>query len=62
MLEPILKRVFGYDSFRPLQEEIIATTLAGRMSFAVLPTGGGKVLCFQLPALVARGSPSSSRR
>lgn len=50
-----LKRVFGYPAFRPLQEEIIRDLLAGRDVFALLPTGGGKSLCFQLPALVRPG-------
>jgi ATP-dependent DNA helicase RecQ len=52
---PLLKRHFGFGSFRPLQAEIIRDTLAGRDVFAVLPTGGGKSLCFQLPALLAPG-------
>jgi len=51
-----LKRVFGFDTFRPLQEEIIRDALAGTDVFAVLPTGGGKSLCFQLPALLRRSS------
>ncbi|WP_415910567.1 DNA helicase RecQ [Oleiharenicola sp. Vm1] len=46
-----LKTTFGYGAFRPLQREIIETSLAGRDVFALLPTGGGKSLCFQLPAL-----------
>ena len=50
-----LKKVFGFDSFRPLQEDIIRDALAGKDVFAVLPTGGGKSLCFQLPALVRPG-------
>jgi ATP-dependent DNA helicase RecQ len=50
-----LKEFFGFSSFRPLQEEIIRDALAGRDVFAVLPTGGGKSLCFQLPALVQPG-------
>jgi ATP-dependent DNA helicase RecQ len=53
-LDLLLKRTFGYSSFRPLQREICETSLAGRDVFALLPTGGGKSLCFQLPAL-ARG-------
>ena len=50
-----LKRTFGYSTFRPLQREIIAATLAGQDVFALLPTGGGKSLCFQLPALARDG-------
>ena len=50
-----LKQAFGFAAFRPLQEEIILDALAGRDVFALLPTGGGKSLCFQLPALLKPG-------
>src|SRR3989441_12583295 len=51
----LLKEHFGFDSFLPLQEEIISDALAGRDVFALLPTGGGKSLCFQLPSLLRDG-------
>lgn len=54
-LARLLKSTFGYGAFRPLQREIMEATLAGRDVFALLPTGGGKSLCFQLPALVRHG-------
>ncbi len=54
-LLPLLKQYFGFTSFRPLQEEIIRDSLAGKDVFALLPTGGGKSLCFQLPALARDG-------
>ena len=54
-LRPLLKRTFGYGEFRPLQREIIDATLVGKDVFALLPTGGGKSLCFQLPALIRPG-------
>src|SRR5437016_12732517 len=54
-LLPLLKQSFGFASFRPLQEEIIRDALAGKDTFALLPTGGGKSLCFQLPAMAQTG-------
>ncbi len=50
-----LKRYFGFASFKPLQAEIVADVLAGHDVFALLPTGGGKSLCYQLPALLTPG-------
>jgi len=51
----VLKSAFGYDKFRPGQEAAVAAILAGRDTVVVLPTGGGKSLCFQVPALMLPG-------
>ncbi|MFQ6547120.1 DNA helicase RecQ [Aestuariibius sp. 2305UL40-4] len=51
----LLREVFGFDAFRPGQEEIVAAVAAGRNTLAIMPTGGGKSLCFQLPALCRDG-------
>src|SRR5512133_2883344 len=53
--ERLLKTVFGYDSFRSLQAEIVANLLAKRDTLAIMPTGSGKSLCYQLPALLFDG-------
>src|SRR5438445_4749957 len=51
----VLKSAFGYDEFRPGQEAAVSAVLAGRDTVVVLPTGGGKSLCFQVPALILPG-------
>ena len=53
--EEILKKYWGYDAFRPLQRDIIQSVLNGVDTLALLPTGGGKSLCFQVPALCTEG-------
>lgn len=55
MLETALQQHFGYSTFRPGQKEIIETILSGRDTLGVLPTGGGKSICYQLSAIVSPG-------
>ncbi|MDC0664299.1 DNA helicase RecQ [Marinobacter sp. SS21] len=52
----VLQQVFGYEQFRPLQEDIIQELVAGRNALVLMPTGGGKSLCYQVPALVRPGT------
>jgi ATP-dependent DNA helicase RecQ len=54
-IQEILKRYWGHESFRPLQEEIIQSVLLGQDTLALLPTGGGKSVCFQVPAMTREG-------
>jgi ATP-dependent DNA helicase RecQ len=54
-VDEILKQYWGYESFRPLQQEIINAVMEGRDTLALLPTGGGKSVCFQVPAMAKEG-------
>lgn len=55
MFNAILNKYWGYQEFRPNQQEIIESIINGKDTLAILPTGGGKSICFQLPALIAEG-------
>ena len=51
----VLKQYFGYDTFREGQKELVESLLAGQDTFGIMPTGAGKSICFQVPALMMRG-------
>src|SRR3990170_8839227 len=55
-LKEHLKRVFGFSKFKGEQEEVIKNILNGKDTFVIMPTGGGKSLCYQLPALISEGT------
>ena len=55
MISDVLKKYWGFDQLRPLQSDVIESVLARRDSLAVMPTGGGKSLCYQLPAMCMPG-------
>ena len=55
ILQDSLKKIFGFNSFRGKQEEIILNLLEGNNSMVIMPTGGGKSMCYQLPAILSEG-------
>ena len=55
-LKSYLQKYFGFDKFKGEQEAIIQSVLAGKDTFVIMPTGGGKSMCYQLPALIKEGT------
>ena len=55
-LHELLKKIFGFDSFKGNQEAIIKNVLDGKDTFVIMPTGGGKSMCYQLPAIILEGT------
>ena len=55
-LNELLKKIFGFDSFKGNQEAIIRNLLDGKDTFVIMPTGGGKSMCYQLPAIISEGT------
>ena len=55
-LKSYLQKYFGFDKFKGEQESIIQSVLAGKDTFVIMPTGGGKSMCYQLPALIMEGT------
>ena len=55
-LKSALNKYFGFDSFKGEQEKVISNLLDGKNTFVIMPTGGGKSLCYQLPALISNGT------
>lgn len=55
-IHAVLKKYWSYDAFRPMQQEIISSVMEGKDTLALLPTGGGKSICFQIPGIILGGT------